>query len=254
MDQENQSSADTPSSNNPTENTQNTNTRKKARKGGLSVSKLIIGIIIIGAIAFGAWYVFKDGKSKTNDNVANVVATVNNEKISGAEFEEFFAKQKALLGASQAGVEDSTLRGQVLDLLISKTLLLQKVKENGIVLTNEELGAQLAQVKSQFPDEEKFKEALSGQGFTEDSFTNALREDLVIQKYIDSQIDISSIKVTDEEIKAEYDLAITKQDNLPGIDVLGDPIKAQILQQKQQKLITEFIENLKKESNIEIIS
>jgi len=221
--------------------------------------KLIIGIIIIAGIAYGGWSAFGGSKTQSDnidniDNVASVVATVNGEEISGTEFLEFFTRQKTLLGESQAEVSEDTLKQQVLDLLISKKILLQKVEEAGVVLTDEDLDAQLAQIKSQFPDDQAFTDALSGQGFTQESFTDALREDLVIQKYIDSQVDVSSITVTEEEIQAEYDLAITKQDNLPGIDVLGDPIKAQILQQKQQQLVTQLIEKLKSESSIEIAS
>jgi parvulin-like peptidyl-prolyl isomerase len=255
MDQENQSSEDASNPKSATENTQSTNTRKKINKSGSSAVKLIISLIIIVAIAFGAWYAFGGEKDQSKKNIASaVMATVNGEEISGTEFEEFFTKQKALIGDQQNSIDEDVLREQILDLLISKTLLLQKVGEAGVELTTEELDAQLTQIKSQFPDDQAFTNALSEQGFTQESFVDALREDLVIQKYIDSQIDVSAITVTDEEIQAEYDLAITKQDNLPGIDVLGDPIKAQLLQQKQQQLVTELIENLKSGSDIEIIS
>lgn len=247
MDQNNQSSEDI------TNSDENAQSKRPSGKGGSSMFKLGAGIVIIAIIVFGAWFLLGD-KSSDVKTSGDVVVIINGEDIASATFEEFFDNQKALMGELQGDIEEGVLRQQILDLFISKTLLLQKVEEENIAVTNEEINSQLSQIKAQFPDEEAFATALSEQGFTPESFASSLSEDLAIQKYISSQVDVDSVTVTDEEIQAEYDLAITKQDNLPGIDVLGDPIKSQILQQKQQQLVTQFVENLRSKSNVEIIS
>jgi len=228
------------------------------KKAGASMLKIVIIIIVLIAVCFGAWYVIKgngsssDVDTELDDNVAAVVAIVNDEEISRADFDNLLIAQKAILGEPQDDEQKLALQNQVLDILTSKAVLLQKVKESDLSITDEDLDSQISQIKAQFPDEQKFETALSEQGFTQESFKEFTKNDLLIQNYINSQVDLQSITVSDEEIKAEYDLAVTKQDNLPVLEELSGPIKQQLIQQKQQQLISGFITKLKNESDIEI--
>ena len=225
-------------------------------KGG-STTKLIIIIIILLAIAFGGWYGIKKADAPTDTNTVlngdptDVIATVNGGEILRAEFDKLLNVQKAVIGEPQDDEQRLALQNQVLDIIISQTLLLQKANEAGLSITDDEVDAQITQVKAQFPDEDTFLAALTEQDFTQESLAQSIKKDLLIQGYITSQVDLESVEVSEEEIKADYDLAITKQDNLPDLETLSGPIKAQLLQQKQQQLVIGLIDKLKGESDIQ---
>lgn len=229
--------------------------KKIPNKGGVSMLKLAIIVIVLLLIAFGVWYAFGiyfNAGTSLESNAAAVVAVVNGEEIPRADFDKLLIAQKAAFGEPRDDAEKQALQNLVLDILISKTVLLQKVKKSGLSITNEEINARLSQVKDQFSDEQVFEAALSEQGFTKESFRDFLKNDLLVQNYINSQIDFGSVAVSDEEIKNEYDLAAAKQDNLPELEELSGSIKAQLLQQKQQQLVSDFINKLKKKSDIKI--
>jgi hypothetical protein len=231
------------------------NKEELEKKSGVSVSKLVVFIIIILAIVFGAWYGFSKRDSLTDTvsdhNLATVVAVVNDEEILRTEFDRLLTQQKSVLGEPQDDEQQRLLQNQVIDILTSQTLILQKAKESGMSVTDDEVNAQLSQIQDRFADEQAFADELLKQGLTEESLAGSIERDLLIQKYIDSEVDLGSVTVSDEEIKAEYDLAATKQDNLPVLGEISGPIKAQLLQQKQQKLVSQLIDKLKDESSIE---
>jgi hypothetical protein len=226
--------------------------KEVTNKSGASIFKTIITIVVLLAVGFSVWYAINRINTSSNDNISAVVAVVNGEEISRADFDELLIAQKAILGEPQNDTEEQALENQVIDILISKALLLQKANESGLSIADEEINSQISKIKTQFLDEQAFETALSEQGFTEESFRNFTKNDLFIQNYINSQIDLKSITISEKEIKAEYDLAVAKQDNLPELEVLSGPIKTQLTQQKQQQLISEFITKLKEESDIKI--
>jgi hypothetical protein len=231
---------------------------KVSKKGGVSKIKLIIVVIVLLAIGIGAWYVF--GKKDTSlytdtalgGNAASVIAAVNGEEILRTDFDDLIIKQKAVLGEPQNDEQRQLLQNQVLDIITSQKLLLQKANEAGLSITDDEIDSQISQIRAQFPDEQTFMDELVKQNFTEENLRDSIRRDMIIQNYISSQVDLESVTVSDEEIKAEYDLAVTKQDNLPELEELSEPIKAQLIQQKQQQLVSQFIDKLRNESDIQI--
>jgi hypothetical protein len=228
---------------------------KESNKSGVFMFKLIVSIIVLLGIIFGVWYALnrKDAAADTvsGDNVPAVVAVVNGEEISRADFEKLLIQQKAALGEPQNDEQKQALQNQVLDVITSQVLVLQKAVESGMSITAEEINSQLSQIQARFSDEQTFKDELLKQGLTQEDLSDSIAKDLLIQKYIDSQVDLGSVSVSDEEAKDEYDLAATRQDNLPEFEVISEQIKTQLLQQKQQLLVSQLIEKLKNESDIE---
>lgn len=231
--------------------------KRVSNKGRVSMLKLVIIVIVLLAVGFGALYALnrKDTSSGINtllgDNAAAVIAVVNGEEIQRADFDKLLIEQKTISGEPQNEVEQQALQNQVLDILTSKALLLQYANESGISIKDEDIDSKFSQIRAQFPDEQAFADALSEQGFTQETLSDFLRNDLLIKNYVNSQVDLESVTVNDEEVKNAYDLAATKQDNLPELEVLSEPIRAQLMQQKQQLLVSQFIEKLKSESDIE---
>ena len=232
---------------------------KTSEEKGKIINKLIIIVIILLIVVFGGWYGLNkvnapvDTDTTINSDLASVIAVVNGAEILRTEFDKLLAVQKAVLGEPQDSEQEKVLQDQVLDIIISQTLLLQKANELGLSVADDKIDLQVSRAKAQFADEKAFTDALSEQGVTEQGFRDSINRDLLIQNYINSQVNLESVVVTDEEVKASYDLASTKQDNLPDLETLSESIKAQLTQQKQQQLVLQLIENLKNESNIEIL-
>jgi peptidyl-prolyl cis-trans isomerase C len=133
------------------------------------------------------------------------VAKVNGEEISKAQVEEAFG---AAVQASGVKVEDLTpeqrLNGyrQILDELIMDKLVAKAATE--ITISDDEVKAEIAKLKKQFPTEEAFEAQLKAAGQTPEKLDAALRTMLQQQKWMQSQIkDID--QVADDDAKKFYD-------------------------------------------------
>ena len=107
-----------------------------------SMLKIVIIVIVLIAVGFGAWYALggKDTSSdEVSDNAESAVAVVNEEEISRADFDKLLIEQKAILGEPQDDAGQQALQNQVIDILTSKAVLLQKVNELGLSVTDEEV-------------------------------------------------------------------------------------------------------------------
>src|SRR5262245_7185860 len=95
-----------------------------------------------------------------------IVARVNGESINGAELEKAV---KALEGRAGGPVpadqRDRVFRGG-LDDMIGYKLLVQEAKTRKIAVPDAEIEAQIAQIRSQFPSQQQFDQALAAQKLT----------------------------------------------------------------------------------------
>ena len=96
------------------------------------------------------------------------------------------------------------IRGQVLENLIARELLYQQTLKKGIKVSQEEINEQLINLKSQFPNEAEFNQALTRMDLTEASIKEKIQRDLALKKLIDDEI-VPKVTVTDSEIRAFYD-------------------------------------------------
>ncbi|MCG6982824.1 MAG: peptidylprolyl isomerase [Deltaproteobacteria bacterium] len=96
------------------------------------------------------------------------------------------------------------IRSQVLENLIARELLYQQTLKKGIKVSQEEINEQLINLKSQFPNEAEFNQALTRMDLTEASIKEKIQRDLALKKLIDDEI-VPKVTVTDSEIRAFYD-------------------------------------------------
>lgn len=146
----------------------------------------------------------KEGGEAAGDDV---VAVVNGEKIPRQELEQKvdFVKQRYASQGQQMGEDQlSTMKKDIVQSLVEKSLLYQKSQELGIQVDSEEVNSQLEQFKNQFPDEKQYEQQLSGLGYTEDSLRSEIEENIAIQELIEKEI-ASKISITDEDLKSYYE-------------------------------------------------
>lgn len=140
------------------------------------------------------------------DKMPAVVAKVNGEEIKKDDLLEEADKLKAQLtqmGQAQQAASDQFYR-QVLDGMISRTLLTQAAKAQGVTATEEEAKKEVEGLRARFPNAEAFQQALTAQGISEKELLDEARKQLTVQKFVESKI-LADVKVTDAVAKDFYD-------------------------------------------------
>ena len=145
--------------------------------------------------------------------VEEIIARVNNEIITRSEFDkarqtaEDDAKQECQsrctpeqLKANIDGREKTTLRD-----LIDQSLLVQRAKDMGISV-EPELIKKLDQIRieNKLPSMEELEKAVSGQQLNWEDFKNNIRNTLLTQRVIGSEVG-SHITISDDEISKYYE-------------------------------------------------
>ena len=125
-----------------------------------------------------------------------IVAWVNGESITLGEF------NKALLPYSPSREEIPALKRRVLDQLIEKRLKLQDARRLGLTVTDEELNQRIRETMGSYPKSE-FVTFLAKEKTTFEKWKEKIREDILIEKLITSQVYLP-IKVSEKEITAYY--------------------------------------------------
>lgn len=152
---------------------------------------------------------------RVNPEVDNktVVAKISGEEIIKEEFNEMFNIFKTQY-EQQFGTEvwDQEVEGRrfgdvarekLLDMLIDEKLQMKRAAELGIVITDDEVNAEIENARKYFDSEEKFNEFLKGQGIDLEYFKESVKKDLTLNKLIEKLTE--NIEVTEEELKNYYD-------------------------------------------------
>lgn len=107
---------------------------------------------------------------------------------------------------SEKPTEDelAELKRRILYDLIEYKMLLNESEKQGVSVTDEDVNNELTGIKSQFPSEADFINALKQAGISEAEFTQTIKDTLLVQRLLDKQLE-DQIKVTDAEAKAFYD-------------------------------------------------
>jgi peptidyl-prolyl cis-trans isomerase C len=118
----------------------------------------------------------------------DVLARVNGEPVQKAEFDRMVHTIEARAGQPiPPDRRDEILRG-ALDQLITYKLLSQESKTRGVKVEPAEIDAKMGQLKSQFPTQKAFEDALKQRGMTVESLRNDAQVDLSVTKLIDTEV------------------------------------------------------------------
>jgi peptidyl-prolyl cis-trans isomerase C len=134
---------------------------------------------------------------------AEVVATVNDVKITAQELEQKLGLIKARyasMGMPIEGEQLNQLRESILDNLIEKQLLYQESKASGIEVDNEKIENEINKLKAQFESQEDFRKKIASSDYTEDSLRQEMVENMAIRQLIEEKIE-SKISVSDKELE-----------------------------------------------------
>lgn len=174
--------------------------RLNVMRGGVFLIKSWKGTLVIAIISLSL-LVAGCGKS-------NVVATVNGEQISKQQLTEAVENMKQYYKSMGLTVDEKTdadivkmINSMTLDQLITQTLLLQEAKKMGIQVTKADVDKEIAGYKETMT-EDKFKQTLAANGWTEPKFREMLEKDLIVnalQKKL-----LEDVKPANESQASEY--------------------------------------------------
>jgi peptidyl-prolyl cis-trans isomerase C len=133
-----------------------------------------------------------------------VIARVNGEEITRAEFEQSVQNLEGRAGRDvPAEQRDEVYRGLLNDMLAFK-LLKQEADRRHVMLTDQELDEAVKQMRQQFPTEAAFKQAMADQKLTLVQVRDQARTSMLVQKLLDQAV-TGSVEVKPADISTFYE-------------------------------------------------
>lgn len=228
-------------------------------KANNNAGLMIFGILAILAIAaIGAYFYMNT--DATMEETSAAVARVNGEEISQSEYDRSVAQITGVYATQGADPSDpnviAAVKEQALNTLINRRLMASAAMDANISVDDSEVEAEYQTVVTSLGSEEALATALSENNMDESNLRSEIRTDLLINKYLESKLGISSIAVTDEEIETAYETAASSSvstEEIPALADVRDLISNQLLSDKQQLAINAELERLRQEASIEVL-
>jgi SurA N-terminal domain len=234
------------------ENETSTVVSKKSGNG----KKIVVAIVVLIILAVGGYFIFKHGGAGIMPSPS--VATVNGVAISKSAFDTQLTSTLASYGVSAASTTPDQLaqiKQQVLSNMIDNELLKQGAKAAGVTASSTEVDAQYQTLLTQNGGADGLKAALVKAGLTDAQLRQNIADQLVIQAYLLKNIDVSAITASDAEIAAFYAQYSAQQKaagtaTVPALATLSAQIKQQIISNKENTLVSNFIATLQTSATI----
>ena len=159
--------------------------------------------IILGALVLLAFFSLVSA-----DIVEEIVAIVNGDVITLSDYKEQFDMTVQMLRQQLSGEsyfkEYERLKDNLLDMMITDLLLLQKAREQGLNV-KEQVKATIAQIKTQnnIESDADLVRAMNAQGIDYDQWVKQLEENMLRQAVIYTEVD-RTIALDDAEIVKYY--------------------------------------------------
>jgi hypothetical protein len=246
----------------------------------LKMEKKILALILIIVLAVPLTAAAQNSNQPADSNVkskteAKIVARVNGEKITNQQLAQETNLNQLLMGINRISPQfvqtlTNTESGQKvlakykeqqLESLINNLLLQQQVEQKGISLTQKEKNEIYQKQKKAILErnnlnQEKFLSILKKQGFkTEKEYKQKFVKNpqLKINKLVEKEV-VSNLEVSEAEIKQTYQEnkeQFTKNGKTQPLEKVKPQIKEMLKQQKRNKKISQYVENLREKAEIE---
>ena len=138
------------------------------------------------------------------ETLPDVVARVNGEAVTKTDFEKFIAQMEMNAGSPIPPDRRNEIYRNALDRLVDMKLLTQEAKSRGVKGDEQQVAAQIQNIRGRFPSEEEFNKALAAQNLTAEK----LREDMLTQTGVGKMMEAetsAAAPVTDADVKDFYD-------------------------------------------------
>ncbi|TCP28712.1 SurA-like protein [Scopulibacillus darangshiensis] len=182
------------------------------------------------------------------------VATVNDEKIMGNEYNMMLKQLEQMAQQQGQDINDKKVYKQVKDQAISSLvgnkLLLQDADKKGYKASEKKIDDQYNKIKGQFKTEKEFNALLKKNHLSKDQLKQQISDQLVSDQYIKNEV--GPVKVSDEEIQSFYKQISANQKKAPDLEKVKPQIKQQLEKQKTNEKLGKIVDQLKKKSDVKV--
>jgi hypothetical protein len=194
----------------------------------------------------------------------SVVAVVNNQAILSSDIDEEI--RLSVLDPGRGGLGVLT-RAHALDQLIGRALIQQQIRqqdERALEPTQAEVDARLGEIRKELPAcvrqdcaaDAGWKAFLAAHGLTQRRVESYLRYRLEILRFIEQRFR-QGISISPKEIETYYHDTLLPQyakgEAIPPLDQVSKRIEEILLQQHVNVLFDEWLDNLRKQGDVEVL-
>jgi HPt (histidine-containing phosphotransfer) domain-containing protein len=90
-------------------------------------------------------------------------------------------------------------------------------------------------------------------GMTEADLRADIREQLVVDQLIQQETDFLAVTVNEADVAAYYEAISANNPELPPLENIAAELEANLRQQKQQQVVSDYIQTLRAEAEIEVL-
>lgn len=133
-----------------------------------------------------------------------------------------------------------------LENLITKALIFQEAKKQGVVISQEEIDQKMKELEDNFTAQgQDLDELLAAQNMTRDQLEEQLKIQLIIEKVFNQDIE-----VTDEEITAYFEAYPDYFPEGTDLESVKEDIRGQLQQEKSSDLVQSWLDSLQENAQI----
>ncbi len=162
-----------------------------------------------------------------------IVAIVNSDVITQKDLNDFINFTRVQMAGDYKEEElkekIEALKSDLLNKLIDDRIILQEAKRDKIKVDEDKIKAKVSEIKSRYPSETGFQQALSLQGLVQADVENRIREQLlmydIIEAKVKSRIVVNPAEVTDFYQKNPREFILSEQRDFESI-ALEDSVAA----------------------------
>jgi hypothetical protein len=228
---------------------------------------LRVGAVVLCSAAFCAAFLSLQAQQSLSTSpvvIDRVVAVVNNQAILASDIEDEI--RLSVLDPNRGGMGTLTPQ-RALEQLIGRTLIQQQIRQEdelAVAATPEELAARLKEIRTEIPacvrvncaTDEGWKAFLAAHDLSEERVEAYLRYRVEILRFIEERFR-QGIRITPQEIESYYRNTLlpqySKPSEIPPLDKVSQRIQEILLQQHVNALFEDWLNNLRKQGDIEIL-
>lgn len=226
------------------------------------IKNYIIATVIVVLMGGGLWLVLESqGRVATNFlsyfEDRGPVALVNGIEISREAYQTNRNQLEESAVGQGADISDpevvEQINTQTIETLINTELLKQKAMELNIEASEEEVEARFNTIVEQVGGEEELTARMEELGLTEEGLRSDIVEEIIIQKLFVAEAGTDTIEVTDEEVEQVFaQVSAQGGDEITLDDETREMIVSNIRMSKEQSLVTEYIQSLRDNADVEV--
>lgn len=200
------------------------------------------------------------------EDVPDVVAEVNGEKVEREEFVTTYEGQLQQAAMSQQStgqeVDQDALKKQVVEQLVGNRLLTQAADRSGIEATEEDVQTTLDGIATQngMQSADEVIAALGEQGISEDEVRSDAASQFEVNAYIEAEADVE--EPSEDELREQYDTIVEQMESqggegasqaeIPPFEDVRDQLAQQAMGEQQSAAVDEIVATLRDEGDVTI--